>query len=66
MYSTVTTSSEHKMPMGMSRRGFLLSCAAVLTASKPRKANDTTAAPRRTPERPNSPIVPVFWGMNGW
>ena len=54
------------MPIGMSRRGFLDSCAAVLTASKPRNANDTTAAPRNTPDMPNSPSFPVLAGTNGW
>ena len=37
------------MPTGMSRCGFRASCAAVLTASKPMYAKNTTAAPVMTP-----------------
>jgi hypothetical protein len=53
------------MPMGMSRCGFLASCAAVETASNPMYAKKITAAARNTPLIPNSPNVPVFGGMNG-
>ena len=35
MYSTVQITSEPRMPIGMSRCGFLASWAAVETASKP-------------------------------
>ena len=37
--------------------------AAVLTASNPKKAKKTIAAPRKMPEIPNSPNVPVLAGM---
>ena len=51
--------------MGIFRRGFLVSCAAVLIASNPKKAKNTIAAPRRTPDQPYSPNTPVFCGING-
>src|SRR5688500_20088430 len=51
--------------MGMSRRGFRASCAAVETASNPMYAKKITAAPRMMPDRPNSPNVPVFGGTSG-
>ena len=35
MYSTVQIARDVRMPIGMSRRGFRASCAAVLTASNP-------------------------------
>ena len=34
-YRMVQTTSDPRMPMGMSRCGFFASCAAVLTASNP-------------------------------
>src|SRR4026209_1296013 len=51
------------MPIGMSRCGFLASCEAVETASKPIYAKNTTATPRRTPLQPKIP-GPWFGGMN--
>ena len=59
----VQISREPRMPTGISRFGFFVSSAAVLTASKPRKAKNTIAAPRNTPENPNSPKVPVLAGI---
>ena len=53
------------MPIGISRFGFLVSCAAVETASKPMYAKKMTPAPRSTPDQPNAPNVPVFAGRNG-
>ena len=58
-------SSEPNMPMGMLRRGFWVSCAAVLMASKPKKAKNTMAAPRNMPDQPYSPNTPVFCGTRG-
>ena len=55
--------NDMSIPMGISRLGFLVSWAAVLTASKPKKAKNTMAAPRNTPYQPNSPNVPVLAGM---
>jgi len=49
----------------MSRDGFLASCAAVDTASKPMYAKNMTPAPRNTPLQPNDPNAPVFGGTNG-
>ena len=63
IYKMVQTSKDTRIPMGMSRFGFLVSCAAVLTASNPKKAKKTIAAPRKIPETPNSPNVPVLAGM---
>jgi hypothetical protein len=40
------------MPIGMSRFGFLASCAAVDTASKPMNAKKTTPAAPRMPRTP--------------
>ena len=57
--------SEPGMPMGISRLGFLASCAAVDTASNPMYAKKMTPAPRRTPDHPNEPKVPVFSGRKG-
>ena len=45
------------IPMGKSRRGFLVSSAVVETASNPMKAKKTIAAPLMTPPNP--------LGMNG-
>jgi hypothetical protein len=53
------------IPRGMSRCGLRASCAAVDTASNPMYAKKITAAPRTTPDQPNSPNVPVLAGMNG-
>ena len=63
MYNMVQTSNETRIPIGISLLGFLASWAAVLTASKPKKAKNTMAAPRRTPDNPYSPSVPVFAGI---
>ncbi len=41
--------------MGMSRLGFLASCAAVETASNPMKAKKTT------PPAPRIPMMPPKW-----
>src|SRR2546427_7535308 len=65
MYSTVQTSSDPMMPIGMSFCGFFASCAAVLTASNPMYAKNTIAAPAMTPLQPYSP-GPSFGGMNGF
>ena len=48
----VQTTKEPKMPMGISFRGFLASCAAVDTASKPINAKNTIPAPVKTPYNP--------------
>jgi hypothetical protein len=71
-YSTVQITSDPRMPIGMSRAGFLVSCAAVDTASKPMKAKNTTPAAPRTPiTPPNGWVTPsgvvyvVAAGMNG-
>ena len=61
----VQISNEPSMPIGIFFRGFLVSCAAVLIASKPKKAKNTIAAPRNMPDQPYSPNVPVFSGING-
>src|ERR1700678_1999219 len=53
------------MPMGISRCGFFVSCAAVETASNPMYAKKITPAPRATPDHPYSPKFPVLGGMNG-
>jgi hypothetical protein len=53
------------MPIGRSRCGFLASCAAVETASKPMYAKKMTPAPAVMPPQPNSPCFPVGSGMNG-
>ena len=52
MYKIVHTTNEPKIPIGISRFGFLASCAAVETASKPMKAKNTMAAPPNTPPQP--------------
>src|SRR5213075_298028 len=49
---------EPRMPIGMSRFGFRASCAAVLTASKPMYAKNTT------PAAPSIPRIPPYeWVM---
>ena len=65
MYNTVQIASDDRMPIGMSRVGFLASCAAVETASNPMYAKNITPAPRRTPLQPNRPNSPVFGGTIG-
>ena len=65
IYSTVQIASEPRMPIGISRCGFLASCAAVDTASNPIYAKKITAAPRATPDHPKVPKAPLFGGMNG-
>jgi hypothetical protein len=49
MYSTVQTTSDPMIPIGMSRRGFLASSAWVLTASNPMYAKKMMAAPAIIP-----------------
>src|SRR5437773_6919284 len=57
--------SDPRIPRGRSRWGFLVSCAAVLTASNPMYAKNTVVAPWNTPEAPYLPNVPAFGGTNG-
>ncbi|MNT16274.1 hypothetical protein D3C72_1513670 [compost metagenome] len=52
-YSTVHTASEPMMPIGRSRRGLRTSSAAEVTASKPIKAKNTSAAALKMPAKPN-------------
>src|SRR5450432_1028296 len=52
------------MPKGRSRWGFLVSWAAVETASNPIYAKNTRAAPRMIPEKPKWPWL-RSGGMNG-
>ena len=52
MYNTVAIPSEPIIPLGTSFCGFFTSSAAVLTASKPKKAKKTIAAPELTPFNP--------------
>src|SRR5204862_6344022 len=54
-YRTVQTTSDPRMPMGMSRLGFFVSCAAVDTASNPMNAKNTT------PAAPRIPMMPPYW-----
>src|SRR3954454_23356016 len=54
-YRTVQMVSEARMPIGMSRCGFLVSSAAVATMSKPMNAKNTSAAPVKIPVTPNEP-----------
>ena len=49
--------SEPKIPIGMSRWGFLDSSAAVATMSKPMKAKNTSAAALKMPPIPNVPVL---------
>src|SRR5215831_11140072 len=63
MYKMVQTASDPKIPVGMSFCGFLASCAAVDTASKPIYAKNTTLAPRKMPDQPNEPNEPVLGGI---
>jgi len=49
----VQITKDPKIPMGISFFGFLASCAAVDTASKPIKAKNTMAAPPNTPPQPH-------------
>src|ERR687890_1609594 len=65
MYSTVQAISDPMMAMGMSRCGFLASCAAVVTESNPIYAKNTIAAPATTPLNPKCSRSPVLGGMNG-
>ncbi len=64
MYSTVQIASDPRIPVGRSFCGFLVSCAAVETASKPMYAKKTAEAPRMMPEKPKRP-GPSLGGMNG-
>src|SRR2546422_5298629 len=61
----VQTTSEPRMPTGMSFCGFFASWAATDTASNPMYAKKMTPAPRRMPLHPYSPNLPAFSGMNG-
>jgi len=54
----VQIASEPMIPMGMSRCGFLASCAAVETASNPIYAKKMTPAARMMPLMPYSPKTP--------
>ena len=54
-YSAVQMPKEPRMPMGISRCGFLVSSAAVATMSKPMKAKNTSAAAVKIPVMPNEP-----------
>src|SRR5215213_10992965 len=65
IYSTVQAISDPMMAMGMSRCGFLASCAAVVTESNPMYAKNTIAAPATTPLNPKCSRAPVLGGMNG-
>ena len=49
--------SDPMMPIGRSRCGFLHSCAAVETASKPMYAKKTVAAPCKIPDVPKDTEV---------
>ena len=60
----VQITSDPRIPIGMSRWGFLASCAVVETASNPMNAKKTTPAPRRMPLQPKWPNSPVLGGMN--
>src|SRR5260363_12963 len=62
-YSPAQIASEPSSPTGILRRGFFVSCATQDTASKPISAKNTTAAPRSTPLKPNSPSCPLFGGI---
>ena len=57
-YKMVQMPNETKMPIGISFLGFLASCAAVDTASKPIKAKKTTPAPLMMPDIPYLPNQP--------
>src|SRR3954468_6438632 len=72
MYSTVQIASDPRMPIGMSRLGLMVSCAAVDTASNPMYAKNTTpAAPTMPQNPPNACVTPwlsttsVAGGMYG-
>jgi len=54
-YRAVQIASDPRMPIGMSRCGFLVSSAAVATMSKPMNAKKTRAAPVKMPLTPNDP-----------
>ena len=54
-YRVVQIASEPRIPIGMSRCGFLVSSAAVATMSNPMKAKNTRAAPVKMPVMPNEP-----------
>jgi hypothetical protein len=61
MYNKVQIPNDNKIPMGMSRLGFLASCAAVETASKPIYAKNTMAAALMIPEN-KLPELPCILG----
>ena len=52
IYNNVEITMEPIIPFGISFFGFFTSSAAMLTASNPRKAKKTKAAPLKTPEKP--------------
>ncbi|MNR61650.1 hypothetical protein D3C85_1834630 [compost metagenome] len=52
MYKTVHTAKDPRIPIGIFFLGLMVSCAAVLTASKPMNAKKTV------PAAPNIPIIP--------
>jgi hypothetical protein len=52
MYSTVQIARDPRMPIGMSRLGLTVSCAAVDTASNPMYAKNTTPAAPMMPQNP--------------
>ena len=56
MYKAVQIAKEPKIPIGMFRFGFLVSWAAVLTASKPINAKKTVPAAPTIPQKP-----PKLW-----
>ena len=59
----VQMTSEPMMPIGRSRPGFLLSSAAVETASNPMKAKKMRLAPVYTPANPFGMKGDQFWGF---
>src|SRR5271165_4799026 len=65
MYSTVHIARLPSMPIGMPRCGSLASWATVDTPSKPMYAKKMMAEACNMPLQPNSPKVPVFFGMYG-
>ena len=64
MYRIVQTTSDPRIPIGISRCGFFASCAAVDTASKPIYAKKIDAAPAAMPLNPKLPASSLG-GMNG-
>ena len=54
-YRVVQIASEPRMPIAMSRCGFLVSSAVVATMSNPMNAKNTSAAAVKMPVTPNDP-----------